>query len=62
MKLNVNIRETSYGVVTVDVPEGASAKEIYNAAYDEYMQGESWFGDGDFEVTGWEEETDLEEG
>ena len=56
MKLNVNIRETSYGAVTVDVPEGASAREIYDAAYNEYMQGGAWIGDSDFEVTGWEEE------
>ena len=56
MKINVNFRETSYGVVTVDVPKGASAEEIYEAAFQKYMQGEAWFGDSDFEVTGWEEE------
>jgi hypothetical protein len=56
MKIRVTITETSCGAVTVDVPEGASEDEIYDAAYEAYCEGNAWFGDSNFDVTGWEEE------
>ena len=56
MKIRVSIVETSVGAVTVDVPEGASEDEIYNAAYDAYIEGGAWFGDSNFDVTYWEKE------
>lgn len=56
MKIRVSITETSYGAVTVDVPEGASEDEIYDAAYEAWANGNAWFGDSNLDVTGWEEE------
>lgn len=56
MKLRVVITETSYGSVMVDVPEGATAAEVYNAAYDEYCNGNAYFGGADFDIENWEEQ------
>lgn len=56
MKLNVLITETSYGSVRVDVPEGATEEQIFDAAYSAYCEGRAYFGNADFDITGWEEE------
>lgn len=56
MKLSVLITETSYGSVSVDVPEGATEKQIHDAAYSAYCDGKACFDNADFEVHYWEEE------
>lgn len=56
MKLRVVITETSYGSVMVDVPEGATEDQVYAAAYDEYCNGNAYFGSVDFDIQNWEEQ------
>lgn len=56
MKIRVNITETAYGSVSVEVPDGASEEEIYDAAYEAWCEGRAYIGDSEFGTTGWEEE------
>ena len=53
MKIRVCFTETRIGEVTVHVPEGASEKEIHDAAYVEYKRGGAWFVNSKFDVTHW---------
>lgn len=55
-RLRVSISETSYGSVVVDVPDGATEDEIYDAAYNAYCDGKAWFGDTNFGIADYEEE------
>lgn len=54
MKLQVNVKEVSYGFVEIDVPDGAGDDEVYAAAEEAYSQGLVNWGDEQFEVTGQE--------
>jgi hypothetical protein len=56
MKIRVNITETAYGSVSVEVPDGASEEEIYDAAYEAWCEGRAYIGDSEFGTTGWEKE------
>lgn len=56
MQLRVRINEISYGNVLVNVPEGATDDQIYEAAYNEYCEGRAFFGSTDIDIVSWEEE------
>ena len=56
MILNVEIRETSHGSVRVEVPEGATEEQIYDAAYNAYCEGRAYFGDGEFDTISWQKD------
>ena len=56
MTINVQIKETSYGSVRVEVAENATEEQIYEAAYNAYCDGKAYFGGEDFDTMGWEKE------
>ena len=52
MKVEVYVKEVSYGFVTIEVD---NEDEIYEKAQDEYFSGNvNWTG-GDFDIKDWQE-------
>ena len=50
MKVEVNMKETSYGFVTVEVPDNATEEEINQAAEQAYFEGKVYWSGGDWEI------------
>lgn len=59
MKVNVYVKEINYGIISLEVDDTKEGWEdkMYEKVYDMYGEGRTNWGDIDFQIEDWEEDS-----